>query len=152
MKVHLPLQARIHLSRAEERSRRKYFSSWFKEFCDVGRQVSLNVKGITSFKKYFFLTETDSRFYRTDLWLPEGVGVGWIGSLGLADANCFIYIYRMDEQQGPTIQHREQYSISYDKPNGKEYICIYTHIYITETLCFTVEMNQIRSDQSLSHV
>ena len=28
------------------------------------------------------------------------VGEGWIGSLGLADAN---YLYRTDKQQGPTV-------------------------------------------------
>ena len=41
------------------------------------------------------------------------VGEGWIGSLGLADTN---YFYSMYKQQGPTVQHREQYSISCDKP------------------------------------
>ena len=36
-----------------------------------------------------YKTETDSQTQRTDLWLPRGrgVGEGWIGSLGLADAN-----------------------------------------------------------------
>ena len=48
----------------------------------------------------------------------EAMG-SWIGSLELADANY--YIYRMDKQQSPTIQHRELYSISGDKPYGKEY-------------------------------
>ena len=27
----------------------------------------------------------------------------------------------MGEQQGPTVQHRELYSVSRDKPHGKEY-------------------------------
>lgn len=37
----------------------------------------------------------------TDLWLSRarGVGEGWIGSFGLADANS---TYRMDKQ-GPTV-------------------------------------------------
>ena len=35
-------------------------------------------------------TETDSRTYRTDLWLPRGVGEGCTGSLGLADATFYI--------------------------------------------------------------
>ena len=36
-------------------------------------------------------TETDSQVQRTDLWLPRGwEGEGWIRSLGLADANCYI--------------------------------------------------------------
>ena len=41
-------------------------------------------------------------------------GEGWIGSMGLADANY--YLQRMEKQQGPTVQHRELYPISCDKP------------------------------------
>ena len=41
-----------------------------------------------------------------------GVGEGWTGVLGLVDVN---YMYRMDKQ-GPTVLHRELYSISCDKP------------------------------------
>ena len=41
---------------------------------------------------------------------------GRTGSLGLAEANYYI---RMDKQQGPTVQHRELYSVSYDKPQWK---------------------------------
>ena len=40
------------------------------------------------------------------------VGTGWIGSLG---EQIQTIIYRMDKQ-GPTVQHRELYSISCDKP------------------------------------
>ena len=38
------------------------------------------------------VTETDSQTQRTDLWLPRGIGVGegWTGSLGLANANYYI--------------------------------------------------------------
>ena len=39
-----------------------------------------------------------------------GVWEGWTGSLGLSDAK------RTDKKQGPTVQHREQYSVSCDKP------------------------------------
>ena len=35
-------------------------------------------------------------------------GEGWIGSLGLANANYYI---QMDKQQGPIVQHKELYSI-----------------------------------------
>ena len=41
-------------------------------------------------------------------WGRAGVG-GW-GEQSEA------IIYRKDKQQGPTVQHRELYSISYDKP------------------------------------
>ena len=35
----------------------------------------------------FYRTEAVSQTWRTDLWLPMGVGgVGWTGSLGLVDA------------------------------------------------------------------
>ena len=39
-----------------------------------------------------YKTETDSPTWRTDLCLPMGrwEGMGWIGSLGLIDANCFM--------------------------------------------------------------
>ena len=41
-------------------------------------------------------------------WGRDGVGV-W-------GQQMQTIIYRMDEQQGPTVQHRELYSISCDKP------------------------------------
>ena len=44
---------------------------------------------------------------------------GWIGRLGLADANyiewMYISIYRMDKQQGPAVYHRQLYSIVTNK-------------------------------------
>ena len=33
-------------------------------------------------------------------------------------------IYNIDKQQGPTVQHREMYSISYKNHNEKEYVYI----------------------------
>ena len=42
------------------------------------------------------------------------VGERCIGSLGLADENW--RIYRMDQQKGPTVEKRELYSESCDKP------------------------------------
>jgi len=44
-------------------------------------------------------------------------GVGW--EYGIS--RCKTIIYRMDEQQGPILEHRELYSISCDKPYGEEY-------------------------------
>jgi len=44
------------------------------------------------------------------------VRAGRIGSLGLADANCCI---QMDKQQGLTVERRELYSTSCDKPSWK---------------------------------
>ena len=58
-------------------------------------------------------TEADSQTYRT-LIATGTVGVvgGWIGSLGLADANYCVW---MDKQQSPAVLHRELYLISGDK-------------------------------------
>ena len=49
-------------------------------------------------------------------------------------------IYRLDKQQGLTLQHRKLY-IQYPvlNHNGKEYEKEY--IYICELLCYTVEIN-----------
>ena len=60
-----------------------------------------------------YRTETDSQ--RIDLRLPKGRRVrdGWIGSLGLADANYCI------ENVNKVLLQRKLYSISYDKPKRK---------------------------------
>ena len=44
-------------------------------------------------------------------WGREGLGV-W-------DEQMQPLVYRMDTQQGPTVEHRELYSISCDKPSWK---------------------------------
>ena len=47
-------------------------------------------------------------------------------------------IYRMDKQQGPTAERREQYSISCDKPWGKS---ILKRIHKSKSLWYTAEIN-----------
>ena len=67
-----------------------------------------------------YKTETDSQTQRTDLGLP-GVG-GWRrDGLGVWDQQMQTIICRMDKQQGPTVQQRELYSISCNKPQWKKY-------------------------------
>ena len=44
------------------------------------------------------ITDIENRFVAA---MVEGLGEGWSGSLGLEDANY--YIYRNDKQQGPTV-------------------------------------------------
>ena len=61
-----------------------------------------------------YKTETDSQTQRTDLWLPGGRG-GEV-ELGVWDQQMQTNTYRMHKQQGPTVQHRELYLISYNKP------------------------------------
>ena len=60
-------------------------------------------------------TETESGTQRIDLCLSRGGGWGKDG-LGVWDQQMQTGIYRMDKQQGPTVQHRELQSISCDKP------------------------------------
>ena len=60
--------------------------------------------------------KTDSQIQRTDLlprWRGGGGGMDW--EFGI-DQQMQTITYRMDKQQGPTVQHRELYSISWDKP------------------------------------
>ena len=56
---------------------------------------------------------------------------------------------KVDKQQGPTVQHRELYSISYDSRNGKQYgkecVCMYIYIYIY------VKLNHLAVQQQLTH-
>ena len=63
---------------------------------------------------HMYKIETESQILRTDLCLLRGraLGEGWTGSLGSADA----IIYRMDKQQGPTVEHRELHSVSCEEP------------------------------------
>ena len=48
----------------------------------------------------------------------EGVGWGRDG-VGCWDQQMQTITYRLDKQQGPTVEHRELYSISCDKPSWK---------------------------------
>ena len=65
--------------------------------------------------EFIYETETDSQTQRTDLWLQEGGAVGE-GCIGIWGQQMHTSIYRMEKQQGPTVEHRELYSISCDKP------------------------------------
>ena len=50
---------------------------------------------------------------------------------------------RMGKQQGPTVEHRELYSISCDKPEWKRIFHKENNVYIciTESLCCTTVIN-----------
>ena len=48
--------------------------------------------------------------------VAKGEGAWGKGGLGDWCQQMQAIIYRMDKQQGPTVQHRELYSVSYDKP------------------------------------
>ena len=62
-----------------------------------------------------YKTETDSQIQKTNLWLPKGEGEGR-DKLGVWDQQIQTTIYKIDKQQGPTVQHGELHSISCNKP------------------------------------
>ena len=83
--------------------------------------------------EFIYKTETCSETQSTNLGLPrqEGrEGMDW--ELG-SRANYYMYV--IDQQHGPTVQHRELYSVSYY--NGKEQ----EKEYVTQSLCCTTEIN-----------
>ena len=78
-----------------------------------------------------YKTENDSETQETNLWLPKGK-VERKDKLELWHYHIYTIIYKMHKQQGPTIQHRELYSISSTvmEKNKKEYIFIYIYIHM----------------------
>ena len=58
--------------------------------------------------------ETDSQT-QNRLVVAKGKeeGMGWTGNVGLVDANYYI---QNDRQSGPTVQHKELYPVSRDRP------------------------------------
>ena len=54
----------------------------------------------------------------TNLWLPQGKGQGR-GKLGVWDEYIHTTVYKMDNQQGPTVEHEELYSIFCNNLYGK---------------------------------
>ena len=63
---------------------------------------------------------------RTDLWLPRGMGDGWIGSFGLADANYLLYTELINNVLLYRIRNYTQYPVI--NQNGQEYEYIYIYL------------------------
>ena len=70
----------IILSEASQKEKEKYHNIACKW------NLKYDTNGVT------YNTETGSQTWRTGLWLlrRKGLGEGWSGSSGLADANCYI--------------------------------------------------------------
>ena len=60
------------------------------------------------------------------------------GKLGVWDWHIYTAVFKIDNQQGCTVQHRELYSIFCNNLNGKR-IWKSIDICITESLCYTSE-------------
>ena len=72
-----------------------------------------NLKKIDT-NELIYKTETDSQTQKTNLWLPKGE-VGGRDKLEVWDQQKQTAIYKIDKQQGPTVQHRKLYLISCNK-------------------------------------
>ena len=60
-----------------------------------------------------YKTETDSHTSKTNFWLPKGEG-DERDKLVIWDQQIQTTMYTTDKQQGPTVQDRELYSMSYN--------------------------------------
>ena len=65
--------------------------------------------------------EIDSQTQKTNLWLPKGKGSRRDKLAAVQDEEIHTTIHKRDKQQGPTIQHKELYSVSCKTYNGKKY-------------------------------
>ena len=82
------------------------------------RQISYDNTYVRNIKynmnDLIYKAETDSQTQKANLWLPKGKAGR--DKLGVSDQRIQTTIYKIDKQQGPTVQHRELYSISCNKP------------------------------------
>ena len=80
--------------------------------------------------KNCFATETDSDIENKLLFIT---GEGGGDNLGVWDLQIHTTVYKIDKQQGFTVQHRELYSISCNNIMEKNLkSCTYMYIYETE--------------------
>ena len=83
------------------------------------RNVPNNVTCMQNLKyntnELIYKAETDSQTQRMNLWLPEGKGVGR-NSQGVWEWHIHNTVFKMYNQQRPTLQHRDLYSISCNNP------------------------------------
>ena len=59
------------------------------------------------------------RFIENELTVTRGEGLGGRGRLGVWDRHVHTAIYKIDNQQGPTVEHRELCSVLCNNLNGK---------------------------------
>ena len=76
------------------------------------RQIPYDITDMWNIKQ-----DTNVLIYKTNrLMVAKGEEEWGRVELGVQDQQMQTIIYRMDKQQGPTLQYREQYSIPCDKP------------------------------------
>ena len=60
--------------------------------------------GNNHINELIYKTKIYSQIQKTNLWLPKGKG-----KLGIWDQQIHTTIYKIDKQQGPTVEHTEPY-------------------------------------------
>ena len=63
--------------------------------------------------EFTYKTEIDLQTQKTKLWLPKGKARDRY-KLGILDYQIYNNMHKIDNQQGPTIQPRKLYSISFN--------------------------------------
>ena len=72
-------------------------------------------------KELIYKIEIDSQIQKTNLWLPKGkAGKGERNQEVGVSICTLLYIYIIDNQQGPTVQQREIYAIFCNNLQGRE--------------------------------
>jgi len=90
---------------------------------------------------HFYETKANSQMENRCVVSKHGVEGRARGSLGAWDEQVQTLTYRMDTQ-GPTVEHRELYSVSCDKPQWERiYTCITQSLCCTAKLKHTLQIN-----------
>ena len=88
-----------------------------ESFCCTAEINTLEINYTLNLKMthiYLSMKQKHSQTERTDLWLPNRVA-GQMDGLRVWNQQMQTIIFRKDKQQGPTVQHRELYSVSRNK-------------------------------------
>ena len=97
-----------------------FAATWMDLEKDKYHMISLNTWNLKyDTNDHIYKKKEDSQRQRTDLWLTKGREDGKGKDWGGWDQQMQTITHRMDKQQGPTVQQRELYSISCDKPQWK---------------------------------
>jgi len=85
--------------------------------------------------EHIYKTKTDSQISRMNLKLPKGNKlegrreVGWAGSLGSWHLHVHTALFKINDQQGLTVKHRELCPMSWGSLDGKAVLGKRMHVY-----------------------
>ena len=102
---------------------------------------SLHVESKKKWCKGTFKIERDSQASRTNLWLPGG-RMGGEGTWGVWDGHVHAAVFKMENQQGPTVWHRGLCSMLWGSLDGRGAWGEWIHVYL-QLSPFPVHLKQI---------